>query len=95
MKKPHVVSVRLSDEMMDVIQAQVGKTISQKLVNLITRCMWEIPKKEQEIAELDKEIAKRKDILAKLDYNLTESIEDIKDSCVYIANKLELISSKM
>ena len=36
MKKTNVRSDRLTDDMLAVIEAQVGQTFSQKFVNLIT-----------------------------------------------------------
>ena len=47
--KTNIRSIRFSDELYELIDRQEGDTFTQKLENLVTRCVWELPKKEQEL----------------------------------------------
>lgn len=48
-KKNNIRSIRFSDEMIELIESQAGETFTAKFEALVTRCMWELPKKEQEL----------------------------------------------
>ena len=65
-QKNNIRSIRFSDELAELIDRQVGKTFTEKFENLVTRCVWELPKREAEIKRLDKEIEKRKQELKEL-----------------------------
>lgn len=42
--------------MIEMIESQTGETFTAKFEALVTRCMWELPKKEQELAFIKKQI---------------------------------------
>lgn len=65
-QKNNIRSIRFSDELAELIDRQVGRTFTEKFENLVTRCVWELPQKEAELARLDKEIDKRKQELKEL-----------------------------
>lgn len=65
-QKKNIRSIRFSDELAELIDRQVGRTFTEKFENLVTRCVWELPQKETELARLDKEIDKRKQELKEL-----------------------------
>ena len=54
--KTNIRSIRLSDELMEVIEAQVGETFTEKYERLISRCVFEMPAKEKELEELNQRI---------------------------------------
>ena len=54
--KTNIRSIRLSDELMEVIEAQVGETFTEKYERLIRRCVFEMPAKEKELEELNRRI---------------------------------------
>ncbi len=54
--KTNIRSIRLSDKMMEVIEAQVGETFTEKYEGLIRRCVFELPAKEKELKELRREL---------------------------------------
>ena len=64
--KKNIRSIRFSDELAELIDRQAGDTFTQKFEGLITRCVWELPRKE---AKLDQAI---RDIQRRLDYHLKE-----------------------
>lgn len=59
-QKNNIRSIRFTDELAELIDRQTGDTFTQKFENLITRCVWELPKKEEEIKRLDTMIARKK-----------------------------------
>ncbi len=54
--KTNIRSIRLSDELMEVIEAQVGETFTEKYEGLIRRCIFEMPAKEKELEELERKL---------------------------------------
>lgn len=65
-EKRNIRSIRFSDEMAELIDRQAGTTFTQKFENLITRCVWELPKKEELIQDAEKQIAEKRQELKKL-----------------------------
>lgn len=55
-KKGNIRSMRFSDEIMEMIESQTGDSFTAKFEALVTRCMWELPRKEQELKEIQKQI---------------------------------------
>lgn len=55
-KKNNIRSIRFSDEMMEMIESQAGDSFTAKFEALVTRCMWELPKKEQELKFIQEQI---------------------------------------
>lgn len=43
-------------ELADLINRQVGKTFTEKFENLVTRCVWELPKKEKQLKKITETI---------------------------------------
>lgn len=49
-------TVRLSAEVIAMIEAQAGENFTAKFETLVTRCMWELPRKEQELSDIQEQI---------------------------------------
>lgn len=60
-KKNNIRSIRFSDEMIEMIESQAGETFTAKFEALVTRCMWELPRKEQELEQLQRRIELEKE----------------------------------
>lgn len=56
MAKGNIRSMRFSDEILEMIESQAGDTFTAKFEALVTRCMWELPQKEKQLAEIQKQI---------------------------------------
>lgn len=54
--KSNIRSMRFSDTMIEMIESQVGDTFTAKFEALVTRCMWELPAKENELETIKKRI---------------------------------------
>ena len=50
--KPNIRSIRFSDELAELIDRQAGNSFTEKFEGLITRCVWELPQKEEELKQL-------------------------------------------
>lgn len=61
-----ITSIRIPDEIDEMINQQVGDTYTQKFTNLVTRCVWELPAKEEELQRIEKQIQQKKEELNKL-----------------------------
>ena len=54
--KTNIRSLRFSDELAELIERQQGQNFTEKFENLVTRCVWEVPAREKELAELERRI---------------------------------------
>ena len=64
--KNNIRSIRFSDETAELIERQQGDNFTQKFENLITRCVWELPAKEEELAQLEKRIQEKRELLRQM-----------------------------
>ena len=81
-------NIRISDQMLQLIERQHGNNFTEKWENLVIRCNWELPKKEEEIRQLDEQIAQKRAQLREMD----KMIYDLRDTCrdlTYRANALQ------
>lgn len=66
MSKNNIRSIRFSDELAELIDRQIGNNFTEKFENLITKCVWERPQREEEIKHLDEEIQMKREELIRL-----------------------------
>jgi len=72
--KPNIRSIRFSDELAELIDRQAGDTFTEKFEGLITRCVWELPQKEEELKRLQEKI----DLKRKRLYDLQNTVKELK-----------------
>ena len=65
-QKNNIRSIRFSDEMAELIDRQVGNTFTEKFENLITRCVWELPQKEEQVKRIQEQISQERQRLYQL-----------------------------
>lgn len=70
--KTKIRSMRFSPELEDLINQQIGDTFTAKFDRLVYNCYMLAPQKEKEIQELDKQIARKKELLRILSHNYLE-----------------------
>ena len=58
-RKSTIRSIRFSDELLELVDRQAGRNFTEKLENLVTRCTWELPKKEEELLQVQEQIRER------------------------------------
>ena len=66
MKKTFIRSIRFSDEMMEIINQQIGENFNQKFERLIYNCYMLAGEKQKEIQRLDDQIRARRVELSNL-----------------------------
>lgn len=71
-KKNNIRSIRFSDEMIEMIESQAGDSFTAKFEALVTRCMWELPKKEEELRNIQMQISQRRMQLSRLGQKINE-----------------------
>ena len=80
MAKGMIRSIRFSDELYELIDRQNGDTFTQKLENLVTRCVWELPAKEKELAAIQERIKQEREDFSRIQA-LRRSMEQ---KCYYL-----------
>ena len=61
--KNNIRSIRFSDELMEIINDQVGDNFNQRFERLVYNCYMLLPEKERQTAELDKRITEKRESL--------------------------------
>ncbi len=90
--KPNIRSIRFSDELAELIDRQAGNTFMEKFENLVIRCVWELPQREAELEEVQKQIRHEEKRLAELRKRrekLDQAISDIQRRLDYHLKELE------
>ena len=72
--KPNIRSIRFSDELAELIDRQVGNSFTEKFENLVTRCVWELPQKEEELKRLQEQISLKQKRL----YDLEDTVQKLQ-----------------
>ncbi len=54
--KSNIRSIRISDEMAELIDRQAGANFTEKWENLVNRCVWELPKQEERLKAIQERI---------------------------------------
>lgn len=58
--KNNIRSIRFSDELMEIINDQVGDNFNQRFELLVYNCYMLLPEKERQLRELENQIAQRR-----------------------------------
>lgn len=53
-EKGKIRSIRFKDEIYELIEKQEGETFTHKFENLVTRCIYELPAKQQQLQAIQK-----------------------------------------
>ena len=65
-QKNNIRSIRFSDELAELIDRQVGRTFTEKFETLVTRCVWELPQKEEQLKRIQEQISRERQRLCDL-----------------------------
>lgn len=66
MAKNNIRSVRFSDEMIEIINQQIGDNFTQKFERMVYNCYMLLPEKERQAERLDTLIKEKREELNKL-----------------------------
>lgn len=64
--KNNIRSIRFSDELMEIINNQVGDNFNQRFERLVYNCYMLLPEKERQLAQLEARIRAKQEELADL-----------------------------
>jgi len=73
-QKNNIRSIRFSDELAELIDRQAGRSFTEKFENLVTRCVWELPKKEEQLKKIQEKINQEHERL----FNLQKATEQLR-----------------
>jgi len=65
-QKNKIRSIRISDDIAELIDRQAGANFTEKWENLITRCVWELPQKEEYLKQIQQQIKHEQERLQNL-----------------------------
>lgn len=85
--KGNIRSMRFSDQMIEMIDQQVGDTFTARFEALVTRCMWELPRKEKQLEQIRENInqeLQRLHNLQEMTDKLRQLARDIQSAQTYI-----------
>lgn len=77
--KTNIRSIRFSDELAELIERQQGSNFTQKLENLVTRCVWELPTRERELEQLEARIQEKREQLRHMSAQTRELSETLRE----------------
>ena len=63
MAKNNIRSVRFSDEMIEIINQQIGDNFTQKFERMVYNCYMLLPEKQRQVEKLDKDIKEMREAL--------------------------------
>ena len=96
-QKNNIRSIRFSDELAELIDRQVRRTFTEKFENLVTRCVWELPQKEQELERLKQEIRQKQQQLQEMRnqaYKLSGTINQLFTKAKALENAIDQETEK-
>ena len=91
MAKGNIRSMRFSDEVIEMIESQAGESFTAKFEALVTKCMWELPRKEQELKEVQERIDNQKKHLAKIQ----KQVNDLDNHIWKLNSQIQSYSTMM
>ena len=98
MSKNNIRSIRFTDELAELIDRQIGNNFTEKFENLITKCVWERPQREEELKHLDEEIRmKREELiqLRKLTYQTRTNLNRINQNATLLEDSIDAAISNI
>lgn len=78
-KKNNNRNIRISDQMLILIEQQAGNNFTEKWENLVARCAWELPQVEEKLKWYEDLIDQRREELQKLQQQIRVMNDNIYD----------------
>lgn len=66
------ITVRLNEDIIELVNRQQGETFTQKFENLVTRCVWELPQVEKQLKSYKDKVKREQNQLSKLSQKVFE-----------------------
>lgn len=88
-KKNNNRNIRITDQMLELIEQQAGDNFTEKWENLVTRCFWELPHVEDKLKWYNELIEERGKVLD----NLNQQILFMHDTISDLRPKIQALST--
>lgn len=85
MAKNNIRSVRFSDELIEIIEQQVGDNFTQKFEHLVYNCYMLLPEKEWQLHEMEARYQKAKESY----FALSDRYRDAQAFMISLENRLK------
>ena len=85
MAKNNIRSVRFSDELIEIIEQQVGDNFTQKFERLVYNCYMLLPEKEQQLHDMEARYQKAKESY----FALSDRYRDAQTFMISLENRLK------
>ena len=86
-------SIRISDQMLVLIEQQVGNNFTEKWENLVTRCVWELPEKERQLQQIQEQIEQERQRLRNLQ-KATSQLREIENDLATTSRYLKYVERR-
>lgn len=88
-KKNNNRNIRITDQMLELIEQQAGNNFTEKWENLVTRCVWELPRVEEKLKWYNELIEERSKKLR----DLQQEISILHDTIYDLRPKIQALST--
>ena len=88
-KKNNNRNIRITDQMLELIEQQAGDNFTEKWENLVTRCVWELPRVEDKLKWYNELIEERSKVLR----DLQQEISVLHDTIYDLRPKIQALST--
>lgn len=85
MAKNNIRSVRFSDELIEIIEQQVGDNFTQKFERLVYNCYMLLPEKERQLRDMEARYQKAKESY----FALSDRYRDAQAFMISLENRLK------
>ena len=89
--KSNIRSMRFSDEIIQMIEAQAGDTFTAKFEALVTKCIWALPKKEEELKNIQARIDAERKRLARIE----KTGQEIEQSMLRMSQEMSTANARI
>ena len=86
-------SIRISDQMLILIEQQTGSNFTEKWENLVTRCVWELPEKERQLQQIQERIEQEQQRLRNLQ-KATSQLREIENDLATTSRYLKYVERR-
>lgn len=96
--KSNIRSMRFSDEILEIIEAQQGDTFTAKFKNLVRTCVQELPKKQRELKDYQQMIERERQELRRirdLKQKFESNLRDMNWAMESAARQVKRVSSAL
>lgn len=89
--KSNIRSMRFSDEIIEIIEAQPGETFTAKFEGLVRQCVTELPQKQRELQQIRDQITRERESLQVVRRNkqtFTQNLSNLQYSMESLVNQV-------